>query len=131
MSAYTDSLDKALNVTNEVNVSRRYECPVITFSTQHAHAFGHKDHHVDVRYLRDGKWWKKTIRLREGSSRLKESRAAHLEAAVEWAREQGLGVEEWVPTGFPNSWMPKDVKERMKADVQQWRKGQQAERSAP
>jgi hypothetical protein len=125
MSKYTDDLGKAVGVYNPIMIFRRYQCPVITFNTQHHHAFGTRDHRAEVRFFQDGKpWTSKPIRLREGSSRLKESREAHLQAAIAWAEKKGLKVEEWVPTGFPNSWMPKDVKERMTADLKAWRKEQ-------
>lgn len=123
MSKYTDDLYAALGVVNAWNLSKKYECPIIYFHTQHAHAFGHSDHRAEVCFFRDGNRWKKVIRTRE-HRRLKESREAHLRAAIEWAEKRGLGVQEWAPSGFRDIWIPKDVKEKVMADLKAWRKTQ-------
>lgn len=126
MSKYTDDVYAALGLVNPHQVSRRYECPVIQFSTQHAHAANHKDHRVTVTFLRDGEWRvTKPIRL-DGHVGLTASRDAHLTAAIEWAEKRGLGVEEWVPSGWPNSWIPKPVKDQLMSELKEWRKKQKA-----
>lgn len=131
MSKYTDDLEAALGLVNEYMISHRYGCPRIVFSTQHPHAFGTRDHRVEVTFLREGKWFQsKPIRIREGRD-LAESRKAHLKAAVEWAEKAGLGIEEWVPSGFANSWIPKPVKDQIMADLKAWRKQQAAGEGAP
>lgn len=123
MSKYTDDVHAALGVINAVMLGQKYECPVIFFNTQHHHAYGTRDHRAVVRLFRDGKpRQSKPIRIREGTHTLALSRAAHLQAAIEWAQKKDLGVEEWVPSGFPNTWIPKDVKDRMTAELKQWRK---------
>ncbi|MFE0490120.1 hypothetical protein [Streptomyces griseoaurantiacus] len=130
MSKYTDDLSDALNVVNPVMISRRYQCPVIIFKTQHPHAFGSRGHRAEVYFHFDGKPRRsKPIRVRDASSRITESREAHLQAAIAWSKERGMKVEEWVPTGFANSWMPRDVKDRMVAELKAWRKEQRASRT--
>lgn len=127
MSKYTDDIHAATGVINAVDLGRKYQCPVIFFNTHHAHAFGTRDHRSEVRFFQDGERWRsKPIRVREGVSTLKESRQAHLQAAIEWAEKRNLGVEEWVPSGFSNTWIPKVAKERVMADLKAWRKGQRA-----
>lgn len=124
MSKYTDDLEKALGVVNPVMLSRYYQCPLIIFNTQHPHAFGTRDHRAEVRHFRDRSWWtSKPIRIR-GCGGLQESRTAHLEAAITWAQKRDLGVEEWVTTGFANSWIPKAVKAELAADLKKWRAAQ-------
>lgn len=131
MSKYTDDLGEAVGVYNPVMISRHYQCPVIIFSTQHHHAFGTRDHRAEVRFFYEGKPWRsKPIRVPEASSRLQESREAHLQAAIAWTKSRGMKVEKWVPTGFANSWMPKDVKERMSAELKAWRKEQRAKQTS-
>jgi hypothetical protein len=122
MSKFTDDM-AAMGVVNAWEVSRRYDCPVIFFDTQHHHAFGTRDHRATVQFPRDGKWFRKTIRIRTAAplGGLKGSREAHVQAAQEWAASR-LGVAEWVPTGFHHAWMPKEVHARMKAELAAWRK---------
>jgi arabinogalactan endo-1,4-beta-galactosidase len=121
VSKYTDELETAFGIFNVSRLARRYRCPVITFETQHAHALGWSDHRAAVSYPRDGERQIRTLRIRQGIRGLAESRAAHLEAAIKVAAEEGLGVEEWVPSGFPNAWIPADVKARIKAELKGWR----------
>lgn len=124
MSKYTDDVYAALGVVNTWDLSKKYDCPAIYFFTQHPHAIGHSDHRAEVSFWRDNERWKKEIRARGRRGSLKESREAHLKAAIDWAQEKGLGVEEWVPSGFPNAWIPKDVKDRLMAELKAWRKEQ-------
>ncbi|THA72492.1 hypothetical protein E6R60_26540 [Streptomyces sp. A0642] len=126
MSKFTEDLHAATGLVNAHDVSRHYECPMIWYHTRHPHASGYWDYRVVVQLLHEGKWKEKTIRLPGAPSGVKARRDAFLAAAVEWAERRGLGVEEWVPTGFSNSWMPKDVKDRMTAELKQWRKDQKA-----
>lgn len=124
MSKFTDDVHAALGVINTWELTKKYQCPAIYFFTQHPHAIGHSDHRAEVSFWRDERRWKKEVRTRRAYGRLTESRDAHLKAAIEWAEKKGLGVEEWVPSGFPNTWIPKDVKARMTADLKAWRKEQ-------
>jgi hypothetical protein len=125
MSKYIDDLREGLGLANEILIAQRYDCPVISFSTAHAHAFGRWDYRADVYKMVDGQVKRKAIRVDDGVG-LQERRRAHRDAAQEWAREK-LGVTgEWEPTGLPNSWMPKGAKERMVADLKAWRKEQRA-----
>lgn len=128
MSKYTDDVYAALGVVSPWELGEKYKCPVIFFETQHTHAFGTRDHRAEVLYYRDEKRYRsKPIRIRTGGvGRLKESRAAHLKAAVEWAERRGLGVAEWVPSGWPDAWVPKNVKGQLMTELKKWRKLQQA-----
>lgn len=127
MSKYTDDVEEALSIVNPYQMSRRYKCPLISFDTQHAHSFNTSDHRATVRFLVDGEWYRKIVRVRRRDVvGLKASRQAHLESAIEYAKKRGLNVEEWVPTGFRDSWMPKDVRDRMREELKQWRKEQRA-----
>ncbi|MER6605667.1 hypothetical protein ABT282_07075 [Streptomyces sp. NPDC000927] len=127
MSKYSDDLHEAMGLINAYDIGCHFECPVIYFNTMHPHAFGTRDHRAEVTFLRDGQWWKsKSIRVRGGHSSLKEIREVHLNAAVEWAERKGLGVEEWVPSGFPNTWIPKPVKDQIQDELKSWRKKQKA-----
>lgn len=122
MSKYTDDLHAAFKLVNAYEVGRHYGCPVIHFNVGHAHAFGTKDHRAQVDFIKGSDWWQsKPIRLL-GYGTLTESRKAHLDAAVKWAAKMGLGVEEWAPSGFSNSWIPKDAKDRITAELKEWRK---------
>ncbi|MGW9069233.1 hypothetical protein ACWGQT_07285 [Streptomyces yangpuensis] len=122
MSKFTDDMDAALRIRNPWEIGKRYECPVIYYMTQHPHAFGHNDYRAEIVFARDGKRYKKEFRVREGVTQ-KNRRELHLQTAQAWAEAQ-LGTTEWVPTGFPNTWMPKDAHERMKGDLKAWRKEQ-------
>lgn len=126
MSKYTDDLYDALGLVNTWDISRRYECPTISYSTRHPHASGHSDYRVKIEVLVNGKWRRKT--LRPGSDgTAKENRDRHLQAAVDWATEH-LGISDWSPTGCESgTWIPTEVKNRIKADLAQWRKARRAE----
>lgn len=128
MRNFVEDMSEGLNLSNEINIAKRYDCPVISYSTAHPHAAGRWDHRAEVHQYVDGELRRKTIRVRESYRSPKALRDAHLQAAQEWATER-LGISEWAPTGFPNSWMPKDVKARMAADLKAWRK-QQADAEA-
>lgn len=126
MSKYTDDLYAAFGVVNAYDLSGRYQCPVIYFDIHHPHAIGWSDHRSEVKFYRDGKRWKSPeFRVRHGGT-LAQSRKAHLEAATKWAAEKGLGVEEWVPSGFRDAWIPAGVKDKIKAELKEWRKQQRA-----
>lgn len=126
MRNYIEDLGEGLNLSNEVSIARRYDCPTISYETAHKHAMGRWDHRAEVHLYVDGSLRRKTIRVRGASSgSAKAVRDAHVQAAQEWAAEH-LGISEWAPTGLPNSWMPKDVKARMTADLKAWRKQQAA-----
>lgn len=126
MSKYTDDVYAALGESNAFGLGKKYQCPVIFFHTHHAHAFGTRDHRAEVSFFRDGERWKsKPIRVRGGHG-LAESRRMHLQAAIEWAERRGLGVEEWTPSGFSDTWIPKVVKDQIQAELKAWRKEQRA-----
>ena len=119
MSKFSDDMDAGLGIVNPHLILRRYKCPIITYSTQHAHAFGTTDRRAELTVIEDGKQKSKTFRPQYGLGATEARKTAYLQA-VSWAMSN-VGVSEWVPTGFPNSWMPKDAHTRMKADLQQWR----------
>jgi hypothetical protein len=124
VSKYTDDLYAALGLINTWDLSKEYDCPAIYFFTQHPHAIGYSDHRAEVSFWRNGERWKKEIRTDKRVGSLRESRQAHLEAAIEWASKRGLGVEEWVPSGLRDTWIPADVKARIQAELKEWRKQQ-------
>lgn len=127
MSKYTDDVYAATGLVNPWQVGQRYHCPVIYFHTQHAHAFGTRDHRAQVVFYRgDDRCQSKPIRVRENVHTLSLSREVHFKAAVEWAEKAGLQVEEWVPSGWPDTWIPADVKDRIKVELKNWRKQQRA-----
>ncbi|PPS89574.1 hypothetical protein [Streptomyces sp. MH60] len=123
MSRYTDDLAKGLGLHNVVEIARRYDCPVISFRTAHAHAQGHWDYRAEVNVWRDDRWRRKTLRAHTGVG-LTEKRVANLELAQRWVADHLDYAGEWAPTGLPNSWMPKDAKDRMTADLKTWRQAQ-------
>lgn len=117
--SYIDDMSSGLGVSNEIDIAQRYDCPTISFHTSHKHAGGAWDYRAEIHAYADGKLMKKTLRVSVVGS-LKEKRDAHMKEAQEWAAKR-FGDSEWVPTGLPNSWMPKDAKDRMKVDLQEWR----------
>lgn len=123
VSKYTDDLAKGLDLHNVVEIARKYDCPVISFSTAHAHAQGHWDYRAEVNVWRDGRWRRKTLRAGDGVG-LAEKRTANLELAQRWVADHLDYADEWVPTGLPNSWMPKAAKDHMAAELKAWRKTQ-------
>lgn len=131
MSKYTDDLREALDLHNDIEIARRYDCPVIAFHTGHAHAFGRWDHRAEIYLWPQGETRYRTKALRaHAGSRLAESRAANFELAKSWVADHHGYRDEWVPTGLPNSWMPKDAKERMVAELKAWRKEQRAKKAS-
>jgi hypothetical protein len=124
VSKYTDDMRAAFNLVNAWELGKHFQCPVIYFNIHHPHAIGYSDHRSEVVFFRDGERRKsKEIRIRHGGT-LAESRRVHLEAAIEWASKRGLGVEEWAPSGFRDTWIPADVNDRIKAELKEWRKQQ-------
>lgn len=120
MGKYADDLSQGLGVDSPIDIARKYGCPVIDFHTAHRHAIGRWDYRAEVNVWLDGQWKRKTIRVRGGVG-LKERREAHRAAAQQWAADHLSCDREWAPTGLPDSWMPKDTKDRMKADLTAWR----------
>lgn len=124
MSKYTDDVYTATGLVNPWQVGQRYRCPVIYFHTQHTHSFGTRDHRAVVAFPAK-RQKSKPIRVK-GERTLSLSREAHFKAAVEWAEKEGLQVGEWVPSGWPNTWIPADVKDKLKAELKSWRAQQRA-----
>ncbi|MCX4799610.1 hypothetical protein OG497_37785 [Streptomyces sp. NBC_01242] len=122
MSKFTEDVWQALQLSNELNIARRYDCVTIGYTTAHKHAISYADRHATTYRYVDGARRQKEFRTPSAKSAVEERRQC-IELAQKWASER-FGVEEWVPTGFANSWMPKDVKERMTADLKAWRKEQ-------
>lgn len=119
-----EDVDAVFGAVNAYQLGNHFQCPVIYFHSRHAHALGWSDHRAEVTFFKDGERWKsKEIRVRR-SGALAASRRAHLEAAIEWAKEKGLGVDEWVPSGFPDTWIPANVKDEIKSRLKEWRKQQ-------
>jgi hypothetical protein len=113
VSKYTDDLRKALNIFNTHDIAAKYGAVIVSFERFHPHAFGHHDYRAETYRVTDGKAYKKVFRRGGG-------RTQCAEAAQKWASER-FGIAEWVPTGFRDSWMPKDAKDRMMADLKAWR----------
>lgn len=123
MSKYTNDLDAGLDIHNEHDIARRYECPVISYSTTHKHAFGRWDYRATAVMYIDGRARYKEFR--ERPTNRNDTRRACVEAAQNWVNEH-FDTSEWEPTGLPNSWIPKEVKVRLRADLAAWRKEQRA-----
>lgn len=125
MSKYTDDVYAATGIVNPWMLREKYRCPVLYFHTQHPHAFGTRDHRSEVHFYRGGEPRKsKPIRVRDQGGSLASSREAHLQAAIEWAEKKDLGVEEWVPSGWPGAWIPKLVKDQLMVELKEWRRQQ-------
>lgn len=124
MSKFADDMYAALKISNAHSIAVKYECPVIYFHRHHKHAFGRHDYRAETYRIVDGKVHLKVFRV-TGRTRLThaEERTACVELAQEWANKH-LGITEWVPTGFPDTWMPKDTHAQMRADLAAWRKAQ-------
>jgi Zn ribbon nucleic-acid-binding protein len=122
VSKFTDDARKALGVSNEIHIAQRYDCVTVGYTTAHAHAISYSDRHATTYRYVDGKRRQKEFRARSAPTAVEERRQC-VEQAKVWASEQ-FEIAEWVPTGFPNSWMPKDAKDRMTADLKAWRKAQ-------
>ncbi|MGA5598318.1 hypothetical protein ACPCSE_29210 [Streptomyces cellulosae] len=130
MSKYTDELRQALGIRNARDIALKYGCVLVYFYRFHPHAFGHHDYRAETYRVVDGKERARTFRA-HGFRGLKaaQERLKCVELAQEWAAER-FGVADWAPTGFQDTWMPKDVKERMHADLLAWRKEQRAKEKA-
>lgn len=123
MSKYSDDLRAALKLFNGYQVSRRYNCPVIFFRTTDEQGFIRGFHNAYVEFPGpDGTWRRsKAIRIENRPAKLTESRQAHVEAAIEWARQRGLGIEQWTPTKLFDTWVPAEVMDDINAKLKAWR----------
>lgn len=116
MSKLTERLDEALGIHNEYDFARVGEAETwIDYRTGHAHAQGYSNRRAVVHFVRDGKRLKKVIRERGGSAA--DDREACVQAAFAFV-SKALDLEiEWVAGPFLNSWMPRDVRERVMAKL--------------
>ncbi|MFD7835680.1 hypothetical protein [Streptomyces sp. NPDC059761] len=123
MSKFTDDMRTAFGVVNAVEVSKRYDCPVIYYRTKHPHAQGYTDYRSEIVYPREGEFYRKVFRPRDLYDTPQARRAGFVKTAQDWAAER-LGASEWVASGYLNTWMPKGAHERMTAELKAWRKAQ-------
>lgn len=130
MSRFTEEAEAALGITHAAALARYYRCALIRFQTRAPHATI-TDHHAEVLQFQEGGLrQRKGIRVRRpGVTGLKASRQAHLEAAIRYAQAQRLG-DVWVPSGFRDTWIPEEARQRVRADLARWRREQRQRREA-
>lgn len=125
MSEFTDDMRAALKVMNPRDISLRYGCPVIIYNGAAGLPLGRYDRRAVVHVPAGGEWKTATFRPDRGI-RVIEGRRACVQEAKIWATQK-IGLAQWVPTGYPHSWMPKHVHARMTAELAQWREEQAKE----
>lgn len=120
MSKLTDALNE-MGIRNTDDLVERFGQPkaYLTYETQHAHAFGHSDYRIAVRWLgSDKKFRTKTLRPRIYGEGAKGTRERHLEYMLQWLKDhtETWGSIEWVRDPFTQDgwqWIPKSVREAM------------------
>jgi hypothetical protein len=135
MSKLTEDL-RAMGIRNTLEIMQHADLKVAMFyHTEHAHAFGHKDYRVVIRFIdREGNPRVKTLRrsdlpdIQMGTA--KENRERFFEGARKYFDEKmwrGEGTVEWVRdpfTAYGWHWIPKRTHDALMAEVKAWRAAQ-------